>query len=101
MRNNITLGIVIAVAVAMFFLLQQVPAPSNEVTLRQPMGDPVQMWRMPGSGADSFAQFPVGTVCINLNESKKVKWEEGMYSSFDKLTCQDKTGYVNAKFVGR
>ena len=101
MKNNITFVVVIAIAITLFFVLQKLTPSSDEATLQHPMGGPVQMWAEPGSGADSFAQFPVGTVCTNLYASVRVKWEEGMYSTFDKLTCQDQSGYVNAKFVDR
>lgn len=90
----------VGLSIALFFVVKGLFFTSNQVTLRHPMDGPVQMWAKPGSGVDSFAQFPVGTICKNLNEPITVKWEEDMRSTFDKLNCQGQVGYINARFVG-
>jgi hypothetical protein len=96
MRNKIGL---VGLSIALLFVVKGLFFTSNQVTLQRPTGEPLQMWAEPGSGQDAFADFPVGTVCTNLDDSITIKWEEGMYSTFDKLDCQGQVGYINAKFV--
>jgi hypothetical protein len=76
---------------------------SNQVRLTKPVGDIVQMFANPGSGADAFAVFPVGTACTKLDgpgtPRVRANFGDGITSDYYKLTCNGITGYVNVKFV--
>jgi hypothetical protein len=48
---------------------------------------------------DTVYEFSSGTICLRLDGPLRVSFGEGIYSSFYKLECNGRVGYVNVRWV--
>lgn len=94
----------IAVAIALVIMLDiylyRLGKEDDQVTLRKPNGDIVQMFERFGIGDEGkVTHFPNRTACTKLDGPIAVDFGGSDVLYVYKLTCNGTTGYVNVRWV--